>query len=98
MFILANFLNAIAQILDVILTLYMWAVIIRAVLSWFSPDPYNPFVRFLHSITDPVLARVRRYLPIMGGLDLSPLVVIFAIYFIQLFLVRTLRDIADALY
>lgn len=97
MFILANLLNAIAQLLDVTLTLYMWAVIIRAVLSWISLDPNNPFVRFLHSITDPVLARIRRYVPTMGGLDLSPMVVILGIYFIQLFLVSTLRDLADVL-
>ena len=94
---MANLLNAIAQLLDVTLTLYMWAVIIRAVLSWISLDPNNPFVRFLHSITDPVLARIRRYVPTMGGLDLSPMVVILGIYFIQLFLVSTLRDLADVL-
>lgn len=94
MFVFSNFLDAVATILDMLLTFYMWLVIIRALISWVSPDPYNPIVRFLIAATDPVLRPVQRMLPPMSGLDLSPLVVIFLIYFLQAFVVRTLHDIA----
>ncbi len=98
MFVVANFLNAVALVVGMVLTLFMWLVIIRALLSWVNPDPYNPIVRFLHQATDPLLYRVRRVVPaIAGGIDLSPLIVIFAIYFLQAFLVQTLRDLAFAL-
>lgn len=92
MFLLANFLSAFAQILGIALNLYMWIIIIRALLSWVNPDPYNPIVRFLHSITEPVLYRVRKAVPMSGiGLDLSPIIVILVIYFLQTFLVQSLE-------
>jgi len=95
MFILANFLKAIAAVLDVALTIYMWVIIIRALISWVNPDPYNPIVRFLYAITEPVLYRIRRYLPVVfGGFDLSPMVVILCIIFLQKFLVSTLYQLA----
>ena len=97
MFVFANFFDALAQLLDFAITLYIYAVIARAIISWFNADPYNPIVRFLHKITDPVLYHIRRYVPVMGGLDLSPLVLIFALYFLSLFLVSTLHSIAGAL-
>jgi len=95
MFILANFLKAIAAVLDVALTIYMWVIVIRALISWVNPDPYNPIVRFLYAITEPVLYRIRRYLPVVfGGFDLSPMVVILCIIFLQKFLVSTLYQLA----
>ncbi|MFQ5465030.1 MAG: YggT family protein [Thermodesulfobacteriota bacterium] len=94
MFVFANFLSALAQLLDIGLTLYMWVIIIRALISWVNPDPYNPVVRFLYSVTEPVLYRVRRFLPFMGGLDISPIVVIFAIYFFKAFVITTLAEFA----
>lgn len=95
MFIFANFLLATASVLQLVLTLYLWIVIARAVISWVNPDPYNPIVRFLYSATEPLLYRVRRALPIFfGGIDFSPLIVLFAIYFLQGFLVQSLRDLA----
>ena len=99
MFVLANLLSAIATVLDAALQFYLWVVIIRALLSWVNPDPYNPIVRFLNTITDPVLWRIRRWLgprvlTAMGGLDLSPLIVILAIYFLRVFLDQSLRDLA----
>lgn len=95
MFVAKNFLFAFARILDIGLSAYMWIIIIRAVLSWVNPDPYNAIVRALYSITDPVLSWVRRRLPMMAaGIDFSPLVVIFAIYFVRLFVVQTLYDVA----
>lgn len=98
MFLLSNFLLAIAQVLQIVLTLYMWIVIARALVSWVNPDPRNPIVRFLYNATEPLLYRVRRALPIYaGGIDFSPLIVIVAIYFLQIFLVQSLRDLAFAL-
>ncbi len=95
MFVFGNLLVAVATVVNIALTIYMWIVIARAVVSWVSPNPYNPIVQFLYRTTEPVLWRVRRYLPIGGiGIDLSPIVVILAIYFLKLFLVRTLINIA----
>ena len=94
MFVFANLLSAIAQIIDIALTIYMWLIIVRALISWVNPDPYNPVVRFLYTATEPVLYRVRRVIPNMGGLDVSPILVIFAIMFAKMFLVETLMNIA----
>jgi len=95
MFIISNFLLATSSVLQLVLTLYMWIVIARALISWVNPDPYNPIVRFLHNATEPLLYRVRRSLPFFaGGIDFSPLLVLIAIYFLQGFLVTSLRDLA----
>src|SRR6516162_8389019 len=94
MFVLANLLSAIAAALNLVLTLYMWIVIARALISWVNPDPRNPIVRFLYNATEPLLYRVRRVIPYMGGIDFSPLLVIIAIYFLQGFLVASLLDLA----
>lgn len=88
-----NLLVALATILDLVLNIYMWLIIARAILSWVNPDPYNPIVRFLYNVTEPVLSFLRRRVPmVFGGLDLSPLVVIAVIMFLRIFLVQTLRD------
>ena len=72
MLVLGNFLYALAVVVDYALTIYLWVVIARAVLSWVSPDPYNPIVRFIHNVTEPVLSRIRRVLPLnLGGIDIS---------------------------
>ncbi len=98
MFILANFLIALAQVLDYLLWAYMWIVVARAVISWVNPDPYNPIVRFLHSVTDPVFYRIRRILPLYaGGIDFSPIIVFIAIVFLQRFLVQSLYDLAQSI-
>jgi len=95
MFILSNFLLATASVLSLVLTLYLWIVIARALISWVNPDPYNPIVRFLYNATEPLLYRVRRTLPVMaGGIDFSAIVVLVVIYFLQAFLVQSLRDLA----
>ncbi|WP_297953033.1 YggT family protein [uncultured Desulfobulbus sp.] len=97
MFMFGNFIKAIADLLNFVLSAYIWIIIARAVISWVNADPYNPVVRFLHQVTDPLLNRIRRFLPVMGGFDLSPMVLIFAIIFLQSFLVPTLRQIAAGL-
>jgi YggT family protein len=94
MFVAENFITALAGVLGMVLELYMWIVIVSALISWVNPDPYNPVVRFLRQATEPVLGRVRRYLPPMGGLDLSPIVVILAIVFLKQFLVGSLMELA----
>ena len=94
MFMLTNFLLALAKLIDFVLSAYIWVVIARAVISWVNADPYNPVVRFLVQITEPILSRIRRFLPPMGGIDLSPMVLILAIIFLQSFLVPTLKQIA----
>ena len=92
MFVAANFLIALGKILDLILTIYMYIIIARALISWVNPDPYNPIVNFLYRITEPVLYQVRKRLPAMGGLDLSPLIVLLVIFFLQKFLVTSILD------
>ncbi len=95
MFVFGNFLAAIAKIIDIALTLYMWIIIARAVVSWVNPDPYNPIIRFLNAVTEPVLYQIRRRIPIsFGGIDFSPIIVILAIIFIQSFLVNSLAQMA----
>jgi YggT family protein len=91
MFLLSNLFIALAKILNVVLSLYMWLIIARAVLSWLNPDPYNRIVRLLYSLTEPVLYAVRRRVPVFfGGIDFAPMVVILVIYFLQSFLVPSL--------
>ncbi|HKZ16259.1 MAG TPA: YggT family protein [Geobacteraceae bacterium] len=97
MFILANFLSAVADILDYSLTIYMYIIIARAIISWVNPDPYNPIVRFLCRATDPVLDRVRKILPNLGGLDISPIAVILFIIFLQRFVIKSIGQLAAKL-
>src|SRR3989339_47818 len=95
MFVLGNFIAAVARIIDAALTIYMWIIIIRAVLSWVNPDPYNPIVRLLYRVTEPVMALVRRWIPLRGmGIDFSPIIILLAIVFLQSFLVKSLMELA----
>ena len=99
MIIFSNFLIAIAKVLDIVLTIFMWIVIARAVLSWVSPDPYNPIVRFIHQVTEPVLYQIRRRIPVsFGGIDFSPILVFLAIIFLQRFVVHSLYGLAQTLH
>ena len=92
------FLSGLAQVLNIALTLYMYIIIARAVLSWVNPDPYNPIVQFLNSITEPLMHRIRKTIPMPGiGLDLSPIIIILAIIFLQTFLVGSLQHTAASL-
>ncbi|MBF0328940.1 MAG: YggT family protein [Nitrospirae bacterium] len=95
MFIVANFILAAAKVLEVALEAYQWIIIIAALLSWVNPDPYNPIVRFLHAVTDPVLRPIRRKIGYsLGPIDVSPIIVILAIVFIQRFLISSLVEMA----
>ncbi len=96
MFIVSNLLAALAQVLDVVLTVLYWMIIVRALLSWVNPDPHNPIVQFLQAVTEPILAPVRRLLPpaFRWGLDISPIIAILAVMFLKAFLVKTLLDLS----
>lgn len=97
--IFGNLLSAIATVLNTVLELYFWVVIVSALLSWVNPDPYNPVVRFLRGVTEPVFYRVRKLLPFTytSGIDLSPIVVILVIQFLKMFVVRSLYQLAAGL-
>jgi YggT family protein len=97
-FVAGNFLTALASVLHLLLQVYIWVVIVRALISWVNPDPWNPIVQTLNRLTDPLLEPIRRWMfRMMGsrgiGIDLSPLLLIMAIYFVDFFLVGTLNDI-----
>ena len=94
MFVFNNFLSAVASVIGLLLDIYMWIIIARALISWVNPDPYNPIVSFLYRATEPVLSRVRRVIPYLGGIDLSPLIVIAIIYFLKMFVVKSLYMMA----
>lgn len=98
MLILANLFEAVAVVLNFALTVYMWIIIAGAVLSWVNPDPYNPIVRFINTATEPVLYQIRKRLPVnFGGIDISPVVVLLAIMFLQTFVVNTLHGLARSM-
>ena len=95
MFVAGNLIMAVATILDYILTIANWLIIIRALISWVNPDPYNAIVQFLYKVTEPLLAPFRRFFPAYSiGIDISPIFALLAIWFLKLFLVRTLYGIA----
>jgi YggT family protein len=94
-FIWTNLVITVAQLLQTVLQLYLWVVIASAVLSWVEPNPYNPIVRFIYSVTEPVFDWVRRRIPVFfGGIDFSPMLVIFGIWFIQSYFIPTFARIA----
>ncbi len=98
MFILANLIAAVAAVVNYVLILFMWIVVARAVLSWVNPDPYNPIVRFIHNVTEPILYRIRIRIPFdFGGLDLSPIIVFLAIVFLRRFVVESLFKLSAIL-
>ncbi len=94
MSMLANFLQAIAQILDTILYLIIILILVRALISWVNPDPYNPIVQFLRRSTDPLLKPFRKILPPWrtGGIDFSPFMATLVLVFLKIFIVQSLLD------
>lgn len=93
MFVIGDILVGTGQVLSMLLEVYMWIVIIRAVLSWVRPDPYNPIVRFIYGLVDPVTYRLSRFFPTrVGMVDISPIILIVAIYIMKLVVVRIIID------
>lgn len=98
MFVAGNFFSAIATILDMVLTFYMYVIVARAILSWVNPDPYNPIVQFLYKITEPLLYPIRQKMGRhTGGMDLSPMILILVIIFLQNFIVGSLVSLSHQL-
>ena len=93
MFVLSNFIRAIASIADIILSIFYWLILIRALISWVNPDPYNAIVQFLYRVTEPILQPIRKILPPMG-IDISPIIAFLAIIFFRGFIVATLIDLS----
>ena len=93
MFVFGFFIETLAFIINSILTILYWIIIVRALISWVTPDPFNPIVIFLRRITEPILTPIRRLLPMMP-IDLSPIIAILGIMFLQGFLVRVLLELA----
>ncbi|MFC1594240.1 YggT family protein [Candidatus Omnitrophota bacterium] len=96
MFAASNLVVALAQVVSIVLTILYWLILIRALISWVSPDPYNPIVQFLYKATEPVLEPIRRILPLglRLGIDISPIIAFLIIIFLRSFLVRTLFDLS----
>ncbi len=94
--IASKLIVALAKTLDLVLRLYIWVIIIGAIISWVSPSPYNPVVRTINRLTEPVLRPIRKIIPPLGGIDFSPVVAIFLIYLIQSLVVPLLYRIALA--
>ncbi len=95
MFVFSNFLQAIAGVLSIVLDLFWWLIIIRALLSWVNPDPYNPIVQFIERSTEWILAPIRRLVPSFRiGIDVSPILALLFLYFLKSFLIQTLYQLA----
>ncbi len=98
MFILGNFIRAVAEILNIGLTIFMWIVIAQAILSWVNPDPFNPIVRFINQVTQPVLYQIRKRMPTaVGGIDFSPIIVLLGVVFLKIFVVESLLHLSVTL-
>ncbi|MFL1706361.1 MULTISPECIES: YggT family protein [unclassified Campylobacter] len=96
--ILSTLISAIASILQMVVQIYVWVIIISAIVSWVRPDPYNPIVQLLYRLTEPVYALIRRFVPtVFGGIDLAPIIVLLALKFIELFFIRLLFEFAASL-
>lgn len=96
MFVLSNLIVAAARVLDILLTMLYWLILVRALISWVSPDPHNPIVQFLYKTTEPILYPIRKILPLSlkFGIDISPIIAFLAIMFFKSFLIKTLLDLA----
>ena len=98
MFVFGNVILGIARVLDVALNIYLWIIIIRALISWVNPDPYNRIVLILAKITEPVLRPIRKIAPpYKVGVDLSPLIAVLIIVFLQYAVINTLYHIGHSM-
>ena len=99
MFLVANLLNGIGVVLDTVLYVYMIIIVVSALISWVNPDPYNPIVRFLRTMTEPVYRPIRKVLTeklgIKSMIDISPIIAILATFFLREVVVQSIFDLAD---
>lgn len=95
MFVIGNLLTGVAQVLNLALNVLMFLILVRALISWVNPDPYNPIVIFLTRVTEPILGPIRRLIPMYNlGIDISPIIAWLLIVFIKAFLVQSLFQLA----
>ena len=93
MFVVGNFVTGIAYVFDMLLNIYFWIILIRTVLSWIQPNPYNPLVRTIYKLVDPVTYKISRMIPTrLGMIDFAPFILMIIIVFLQRFLVRSLFE------
>ncbi len=96
--VLNTLIEALAQILSMVINIYIWVVIIAALITWVRPDPYNPIVQILYKLTEPVYVKIRKVIPtLLGGIDIAPILVILTLKFIDLFVVKLLFGLANSL-
>ena len=95
MFVLANLFEALAVVVGYAIEIFWWLIVIRALLSWVSPDPYNPIVQFIERTTEPLLRPFRQLIPAYKlGIDVSPILAVLFLYFLKVFLVKTLLGLS----
>ena len=95
MFALSNLIVLIARLLETLVDIWCILIFLRVVISWVNPDPFNPLVQFLNRATDPVLAPIRKFVPQLGSVDISPWVAAIVLYSVnKYFLVPTLLELA----
>ena len=94
MYIIGNLFSAIASILDFLIQLYMLVILARVIMSWVNPNPGNPLVQYTYRLTEPPLAYIRQFVPDLGGLDISPIILLAGLYFIQNFVIKSLYQMA----
>ncbi|MDP8262498.1 MAG: YggT family protein [Candidatus Ancaeobacter aquaticus] len=97
MFVIGNLFSALATIVDIVLTILYWLILIRTLISWVNPDPYNVIVQYLNKLTEPILRPIRRLIPMSIGIDISPIIAFLAIILVKSFLVKTLMDLSTRL-
>ena len=94
MFVFGNLFHSIAYVLNALLSIYFWIIIIRAILSWVRPDPYNPIVRTICRLVDPLTYKIARIVPTrIGMVDIAPFILLIIVMFLQKFLVGILYDL-----
>lgn len=98
MFVIGNFLTAVAVVLRTVIDLYTIVIVVNALLSWVRPDPYNPIVRALASLSNFVLNPIRRLVPMHSlGIDISPILAVLLLQFIKMFVVESLIQLAQSM-
>ena len=92
MFVLVNVLEAVIYVVDLLLTAYSIVLVVVCLISWVNPDPYNPIVRILRNLSEPLLWRIRKYLPFTyyRGMDFSPLVLLILIQLVKMIVIKSL--------
>lgn len=96
MFIFVHFFRSLATMMDMIFNILYFLLVLRIIMSWINPDPYNQFVQIIYRITDPILNLIRRWIPLhIGMLDFTPIIAFILLAFLKSFIVGTLISISN---